>query len=268
MGLCGMGQRHGDSGDWTPWGPDPSQGQGTPGTRPLLSSWDPLLQAVDVLAAPCAPSPHRWPTPSPAWWPPWDAQLYPDPSPLQRPHCGAPQSWRSRHPCLPLVQGGTATCPPSPSQTTSQPRSVPNPAAGPASSPALHPHVLGEPCATSRSLAPPNSPPPFWPLVQGRPQGWELPRTPEAHADPTVRPGAGMGPGIATSSSGAASRRAAGLRVLAPIRHGSTPALAPITSCTVSPAAALEQGRGQEWRWGHVPIPVPIPARVAGRTWG
>lgn len=174
------------------------------------------------------------------------------------PTCSAPRPWGSRHPCLPLVQGGTATCPPSPSpsQTSSQSRLAANPAAGPAPGPALCPRDLGEPCAISHSLAPPTR----HPLSGPRPEGSH--RAGSCHAHPRQTPipqpvlGLGWGQALQHPPPGP---HPGGLRVLAPIQHGSTPALTPRRQLHCQPCSRWGVGKGPGVAAGARPHPRPGP---------
>lgn len=244
--LISPGCKGGDVG----WG----RGMVTAGTRPLLSSCNPFLQAVDVIATPSSPSPPVRGAVAPVGCPAVSQPTASAKTPLQcSPAMGVLAPLPSPH------AGWHRHLPPVPGSNLKPTPIAPNPSAGPASIPALRPHVPGEPCAVSRSPAPPHSPPHLRPPARGWPQGWEPLRTPEARADPTARPGAGMGPGIATCSSGAASRRTAGLGVLAPIRHGSThpaqqyPRSCPHRRLHHQPPWLLGGGRGMS--------PSPSPSR-------
>lgn len=168
-------------------------------------------------------------------------------APLPSPHAG----W---HCHLPPVPGSNLK--PTPI--------APNPSAGPVSIPALRPHVPGEPCAVSRSPAPP---PTRHPISGPRHEGGHRAGSHCAHPRhapiPQPVPGLGWGQALQHAPLGP---HPGGLQgwgcwhpsgMAAPIRHSSTPVLAPIAGCTISPHGCWVVA-------GACPRPRPHPRPGAG----
>lgn len=169
-------------------------------------------------------------------------------APLPSPHAG----W---HCHLPPVPGSNLK--PTPI--------APNPSAGPVSIPALRPHVPGEPCAVSRSPAPP-------------PQ----------LATPSLAPGTRVATGLGATAHTRGTRRshspsrgwdgtrhcnmllwgriqadcrAGGAGTHPAWQHPSGTAVPPfLPPSPAAPSAPMAAG----WWPGHVPVPIPVPVRAAG----